>query len=400
MTMNLEQPFKLPCGAILPNRIAKAAMTERLANKNQFANEKHEILYKHWASTGSGLLITGNVIVDKRYKEAAGNIVIENEDGLDALKKMTKAGTSNNNHLWAQISHAGRQASIFSTFKSIAPSPVKLKKLGLFTTPREMTKLEIEDVIDRYVNTARIAQKAGFTGVQFHAAHGYLLTQFLLPKTNKRKDEFGGSIENRAKILFRIIKKARQVLGKHYPISVKLNSADFQRGGYNDTDAFFIIKRLEELGVDLLEISGGTYEHLDFMMEKYERESTRKREAYFLDFAQKVRQQFNIPLMVTGGFRSFDFCEKVLEDNLLDIIGFARPYLIDKEFPQSFLSSKGKLEDKKLNVNIKAFTDMAEAGYYDYQIHQIANNKPLKPNYNPWIGLLRFTKNEMMKGWF
>lgn len=398
--MNLEQPFKLPCGAVLPNRIAKAAMTERLANKNQFANEKHETLYKHWASTGSGLLISGNIIVDKRYKEASGNIVIENEDGLDALKAMAKAGTSNNNHFWAQISHAGRQSSIFSTFKSIAPSPVKLKKLGLFTTPHEMTKIEIEDVIERYVNTARIAQKAGFTGVQFHAAHGYLLTQFLLPKTNKRTDEFGGSIENRAKVLFLIIEKARKVLGKNYPISVKLNSADFQRGGYNDDDAFFIIKRLEELGVDLLEISGGTYEHIDFLMEAYQRKSTQQREAYFWDFAQKVRQQFNIPLMVTGGFRSYDFCEKVLADNLLDVIGFARPYLIDKQFPKSFLQSKTKITNQDLGINIKIFADMAEGGWYDYQIHQLANNQPLKLNYNPWIGLVRLTKNEMVKGWF
>ncbi len=167
-----------------------------------------------------------------------------------------------------------------------------------------MTKIEIEDVIERYVNTARIAQKAGFTGVQFHAAHGYLLTQFLLPKMNKRTDEFGGSIENRAKVLFRIVEKARKVLGENFPISVKLNSADFQRGGYHDKEAFFIIKRLEELGVDLLEISGETYEHLDFMMEKYERESTLKREVYFLYFAQKVRKQFNIPLM--GWFIEID----------------------------------------------------------------------------------------------
>jgi len=398
--MNLEKSFKLPCGAILPNRIAKAAMTERIANSNQFATKKHEILYRHWASTGSGLLITGNIIVDKRYKEASGNIVLENEDGIASLKAMTKAGTSNNNHLWAQISHAGRQSSIFSTFKPIAPSPIKLRKLGLFMKPREMTKIEIEDVVERYVNTAQIAQKAGFTGVQFHAAHGYLLTQFLLPKTNQRTDEFGGSIENRAKVLFRIVEKARKVLGKNFPISVKLNSADFQRGGYDESEAFFVIKRLEELGVDLLEISGGTYEHIDFLMKKYQRKSTQEREAYFLDFAQKVRQKFNIPLMVTGGFRSYDFCEKVLQENLLDVIGFARPYLVDTKFPKSFLKDKKRIPDVRLNIKIKHIGDLAEAGYFDYQIHQIANNQALKPNYNPWLGLLRFTKNEMVKGWF
>jgi 2,4-dienoyl-CoA reductase-like NADH-dependent reductase (Old Yellow Enzyme family) len=393
--MKIQTPFRLPCGAELSNRIAKAAMTERLATGNQFANSKHVKLYEHWSETGSGLLITGNVLVDKRYKEATGNIVIEDESGLPALQKLTKAGTKGGNHLWAQISHAGRQSSIFSTFSPIAPSAVKLKKLFLFKKPSAMTSLEIEDVIRRYVKTAQIAQKAGFTGVQIHAAHGYLLSQFLSPKTNIRTDEYGGTIQKRAKVLLEIIQKTRKVVGNNFPISVKLNSADFQRGGYDEADAFWVIQQLEELGIDLLEISGGTYEQVDFFLQ---RESTRKREAYFLDFANQVKTKSNIPLMVTGGFRSIEFSEEVLQNNELDVIGFGRPYLLDASFPQSFLDGK-VIKDTPLNFKLKAAADMGEAGYYDYQIHQLANGKPLNLDYNPYIGVLRFTKNEM-KGWF
>ena len=392
--MKINTSFRLPCGAKLSNRIAKAAMTERLANSNQHANQKHINLYKHWSDTGSGLLITGNILVDKRYKEATGNIVIEDECGLAQLQKMTKAGTQNGTHLWAQISHAGRQSSIFSTFSPIAPSAIALKKLFLFKKPRAMTSLEIEDVIGRYVYAAQTCQKAGFTGVQIHAAHGYLLSQFLSPKTNVRTDEYGGTIENRAKVLLEIIRKTRKAVGHNFPISVKLNSADFQRGGYDEADAFWVIQELENLGVDLLEISGGTYEQVDFFLQ---RESTRKREAYFLDFANQVRTRSNIPLMVTGGFRSAEFSEQVLQNNELDIIGFGRPYLLDTSFPKSFLDGK-IIKDTNINFKLRAALDMAEAGYYDYQIHQLANHKPLKLDCNVYFATLRFTKNEM-KGW-
>jgi 2,4-dienoyl-CoA reductase-like NADH-dependent reductase (Old Yellow Enzyme family) len=397
----LLEPLHLPCGAILPNRIAKAAMTERLAAKNKMANEKHVALYKHWSGSGSGLLISGNIMVDQRYKESAGNIVLEDEQGIHALKNLTAAGTLQGNHFWAQISHPGRQATLFSTFKPIAPSAVKLKKLMLFAKPRAMTKAQIEDVLNRYVRTAELCKMGGFTGVQIHAAHGYLLSQFLSPKTNRRIDQYGGSIENRAKLLFDIIKKIREVVGPEYPISVKLNSADFQRGGFEEEDAFFVIRRLGDLGIDLLEISGGTYENIVFLEKRYQRESTQKREAYFLDFANKVKEFSSIPLMVTGGFRSIDFCEHVLQNGELDVVGFARPYLLDKNFPSSLLDrSNPSIQDASFDFKIRKLADMAEAAYFDYQIHQLANNKELVPGYNPYLGVLRFTKNEMLKGWF
>ena len=397
----LFKPLTLPCGAVIKNRVAKAAMTERLANSKQFATPELVNLYRKWSDSGAGLLISGNILVDKRYKEAAANIVVENEKGLEYLKEMTAAGTHNGNHLWAQISHGGRQSSIFSTFKPIAPSAIKLKKLGLFAKPMAMTRAQIEDVIDRFVTTATICKKAGFTGVEIHAAHGYLISQFLSPNTNQRNDEYGGSIENRSKILFEVITKTRNAVGDSFPIGVKLNSADFQRGGFSENDALFVIEKLHEFKIDLLEISGGTYENIVFLTERTVRESTRQREAYFMDFAEKIRTVTKIPLMVTGGFRTIDFCEQVVENNELEMIGFARPFLTDESFPCSFVNkSNPKIQDAKFNISIKKITDMAEAGFYDYQIHQIANNKPLDPDYNPYMAVLRLTKNELIKGWF
>lgn len=376
-------------------------MTERLAGKNHYANAKLSHLYGKWSDTGAGLLITGNVMVDKRFKEASGNIVVEDESGLKAMQEMTKEGTRNGNHLWAQISHAGRQSTIFSTFKPIAPSAVQLKKMMLFAKPKAMTEAQIEDVIKRFVTTASICKKGGFTGVQIHGAHGYLISQFLSPKTNLRTDQYGGSIENRSRVLFEIIKKTRQAVGADFPIAVKLNSADFQRGGFNEEDALYVIEKLHELKIDLLEISGGTYENIVFLTKRSERESTRKREAYFMDFAEKIRRVTKIPLMVTGGFRTIDFCEQVLDNNELEMIGFARPFLADQSFPSSFVNRDSeRISDAKFNFKIKQMADFAEAGFYDYQIHQLAKNKPLKPNYSPTIGILRFLKNELVKGWF
>ena len=294
----VKKELELPCGVTIKNRIAKAAMTERLADEKNHATEKLISLYQHWSDFGAGLLISGNIMIDRRYKESAGNIVLEDETGLEPLKKMVQAGKKNNTHFWAQISHPGRQATIFSTFSPIAPSAIKLKKLMLFATPTAMSLEQIKEVENRFLKTAEVCKKAGFSGVQFHSAHGYLLSQFLAPNTNQRDDEYGGSIENRARLLLDIVRKARLELGANFPLSVKLNSADFQRGGFSKEDSLYVIKELEKLNIDLLEISGGTYENITFLTKRFEKDSTKRREAYFLDFARKIRSLTKLPLMI------------------------------------------------------------------------------------------------------
>jgi 2,4-dienoyl-CoA reductase-like NADH-dependent reductase (Old Yellow Enzyme family) len=395
----LTSCFQLPCGIQLNNRIAKAALTERLSKKDHLPNQRHIRLYNHWAKNGAGLLISGNILVDKIHLEAAGNIVITKETPKESFRIWTKSVTNHGHHFWAQLNHAGRQTNIFNTLRPLAPSSVKLKKMGFFGLPKQMTDGQVQSTIDAFVHAVAFCQDVGFTGVQIHAAHGYLLSQFLSPRTNKRNDQWGGSIENRARILFEIVKQSRKVVGPSFPISVKINSADFQRGGFEEEDALFVIKRLEALDIDLLEVSGGTYEDLTFFTQKNLKASTIKREAYFLEFAKEVRKESRIPLMVTGGFRTKSLCEQVLKDGALDIIGFGRPFLLDESFPNGFVSgSLDKIEEVNIQAMSKQILDMAAGGFYDYQIARLADGLPLDLHFNSNLAAFRLIANELIKG--
>lgn len=395
----INESYQLPCGAILQNRMAKAALTERLTGPDFLPNEKHNQLYKTWAVGGAGMLLSGNILIDKNYLESSGNVVVEKETIEAPFKKWTKSVTDTNTHFWAQINHAGRQSNIFSTWQPVAPSAVQLKKMGLFGKPRALTDSEILDIKDRFVHTAAFCQRVGFTGVQFHAAHGYLLSQFLSPKTNQRTDKWGGNIDNRARLLLEVVEATRKAVRPTFPISVKLNSADFQRGGFEETDALQVIKALTNRGVDLLEISGGTYEEVTFFTQKGVKQSTKEREAYFLDFAKEVRLQSEIPIMVTGGFRTFAFCNKVLTNKELDIVGFGRPFLIHDNFAKEFLAGTlPKVVDPKIKMPINAYFDAAVAGFYDYQIAETAAGRKIDLSYKGWQAVLRFTKNELVQG--
>ncbi|MFD0863570.1 NADH:flavin oxidoreductase/NADH oxidase family protein [Sungkyunkwania multivorans] len=392
----LNTPLTLPCGAILKNRLVKAAMTERISNTNFEPTLGHELLYSNWSKTGAGLLITGNVIIDRKHLESAGNVVFDNKQMLPVLRSWAESSKINNNHIWVQISHAGRQTNIFGTRRPLAPSEVQLKKLGLFGKPKAMTYKDIKEVIDGFVKAASLAKEAGFTGIQIHSAHGYLLSQFLSPRTNTRTDKWGGSLENRSRLLLSIIRETRKVVGNKFPISVKLNSADFQKGGFTEEESLEVVKMLDNEGIDLLEISGGTYEKVAFFLlnddeqaEKEVKESTRRREAYFIDFAKKVRQVSSVPLMITGGFRSFEFCNDVLLNGEVDLIGMARPFITNREDIPQFLEGEIQhLENKVLRTGIAQFEDAAEGGFYARQIIRFSKGKPFKLNMSPlWCSM-------------
>ncbi len=234
--ISISTPFTLPCGAVLKNRLSKAAMTEGLGDGRNRATEGHVKLYRRWAEGGAGMLLTGNVHVDRRYLERPGNVAIDgpqSAEALAALRAYAEAGTVNNTHLWMQISHAGRQTPASVSKEPVGPSDKQLDMPGAqFGKPRALTGAEIEDVIRRFAHAATIARETGFTGVQIHGAHGYLISEFLSPDVNNRTDEWGGSLENRARLLLEIVRAVRKAVGADFPISVKLNSADFQRGGF------------------------------------------------------------------------------------------------------------------------------------------------------------------------
>lgn len=394
--IDIHSPLNLPCGAVLNNRLSKAAMTERFSYSDLKPNEKHYTLYENWAKGGAGLLFTGNILLEPSHLESAGNVVI-NEACLPELKKWAAAATSQNNHCWTQISHSGRQTSIFNNLRPVSASNIKLKKLGFFAKPRALRSDEIFLLIDQFAEAARISKMAGFTGVQVHAAHGYLISQFLSPITNIRSDEWGGSLENRTRILFEIIKATRAKVGKEFPIGVKLNSSDFQSGGFSEEDSLWVINNLEELGVDLLEISGGTYENAEFLLADNVRQSTKRREAYFLDFAEKVRKQSTIPLMVTGGIRTLDFCNTALQEGLLDVVGMARPFLLYDNFAERFLSGQLTPEEFTVRTGIKAFEDMAEAGFYNLQLDRLGCGKSVYLGFSPARSAFHLVKHEFVK---
>jgi len=337
VTSPLAQPLTLPCGAVVPNRLVKAAMTEGLATSRGVPTPELERLYALWSDGGAGILLTGNIQVDRLHLERPGNVIIEGEPDAElraALSNWATAGVRRGNHLWAQLSHAGRQTQKIVNRHPKAPSAVKLGLPGgQFGEPVAMTVPEIEDIVGRFGIAAAAAQKAGFTGVQIHAAHGYLLSEFLSPRVNRRRDDYGGDLANRARALLEVVQTVRAAVGREFPVSVKLNSADFQKGGFAFEDSLQVAQWLEQAGVDVIEVSGGTYEQPKLLgMEGLEAEedqhvahSTRMREAYFADFAIAMRQQVSIPLMVTGGFRTRSVMETAIESGSADLIGIARP---------------------------------------------------------------------------
>ncbi len=344
--MQLTEPLTLPCGAVVPNRIAKSAMTEGLAGASGRANERHARLYRRWSEGGAGLLVTGNVMVDWRYLERPGNVVIEDESGLDELARWAQAGTAAGGQLWVQLSHPGRQCSRMSNARPLAPSAVQLKLGGFFGRPRALTESEILDVVARFARTAGVVRRAGFTGVQIHGAHGYLASQFLSPRTNRRDDRWGGALENRARFLLETVRAVRASVGPDFPVAVKLNSADFQRGGFELEDAARVAGWLAAVGIDLLEISGGTYERIRFFEDQApaEARSTREREAFFLTYAKTIRPELSdVPLMVTGGFRSRAAMAGAASASELEMVGLARPLCVDPAVPKALLA--GDLEE-------------------------------------------------------
>ncbi len=352
----LGDGLKLACGVTLPNRIAKAALTEGLASPEGLPTPELERLYGVWANCGAGLLITGNVQIDRDHLERPGNVVIDGVPTPElhaALSRWARVGTSGGNQLWMQISHSGRQTQNTINKHPKGPSAVKVGLPGgQFAEPVALTGEEIKDLIKRFAVTAKAAQDAGFTGVQIHAAHGYMLSSFLNPRANQRTDEWGGSLENRARFLMEAVKATREAVGPGFPISVKLNSADFQRGGFAFEDSLMVARWLQAAGIDLLEISGGTYEQPKMMdmagMEAPELQnvaaSTLEREAYFVDFAVAMKAEITMPLMVTGGFRTRAAMEQAISQGAVDVIGLGRPLCTDPSGPSRLLLGETALE--------------------------------------------------------
>lgn len=396
----LAESFRLPNGVRIPNRLVKSAMSEALGTMDNRPTEQLVRLYGRWAEGGIGLSITGNVMIDRRAIGEPGNIVIEDESDLPMLRRWAVEGTRHGGQLWMQINHPGKQAPKGLNKETVSPSAIPFGKdlTAFFSTPRELSAAEILDLVRRYGNTARIAKKAGFTGVQIHGAHGYLVSQFLSPRHNQRQDQWGGSPENRRRFVLEVLAEMREQVGAKFPIGIKLNSADFQRGGFTEEESLAAIEALAQAGIDMVEISGGTYE-APAMTGIEAKASTRAREAYFMEFAEKVRAAVKVPLMLTGGFRSVGGMSGALESGAIDFIGLGRLLAVEPDAPKRFLRGEESLHQvRPISTGIGMVDRMAlmEVAWYTRQLRRIGEGRKPKPNES---GLQAFALGMLNNGW-
>ncbi|AIY40367.1 2,4-dienoyl-CoA reductase [NADPH] [Collimonas arenae] len=334
MQSSLFSNLQLPNGSVLPNRLAKAAMEENMADAGQLPGPAIQRLYYAWAEGGAGLIITGNVMIDGAALTGPGGIVLEADTPLAPFMQWADAAKHKGAQVWMQINHPGRQVMAAMGGRAWAPSAVALdmgKHSKLFVQPKAMNSAEIREVIARFAATAEAAERAGFTGVEIHAAHGYLISQFLSPLSNQRKDEWGGSLQNRARMLLDVVRAVRARVSAGFCVAVKLNSADFQRGGFTEDDARQVILWLNQMPVDLVELSGGSYESPAMQGRTADGRSL-AREAYFLEFAKELAAVAQMPLMTTGGIRRKAVAEQVLAGGVA-VVGMATALAIAPDLP-------------------------------------------------------------------
>ena len=372
----------LPSGLVLKNRLVKAAMEENLAEADLTPSQVLKNCYNAWAEGGVGLIITGNVMVDHLAMTGPGGLALEHNTDVTPFAELARLGQQNDSKIVMQINHPGRQVFKKMGGKVLSASNVALsmgKHSHLFGQPKAMTHNEIDDVIERFTNTALQAQKAGFDGVQIHAAHGYLLAQFLSPLTNKRDDKYGGSLENRARLLTQITQKIKASCANNFSVSVKLNSADFQRGGFEPSDAQAVITLLSDLNIDFVELSGGSYE-APAMQGKTADECTLAREAYFLEFAKTISEQSSIPIMTTGGISRLSVANNVIDSGVA-LAGIATA-LAYKPDLVSIWQNQPEFIPATPNVQIKDKTiaGLATMALVKRQIRRIGQGKGAKVN--------------------
>ncbi|KAH7087379.1 hypothetical protein FB567DRAFT_344677 [Paraphoma chrysanthemicola] len=333
------------------NRFLKGAMTERLSSwdpKNLEARgipSKNLInVYRRWGEGEFGVILTGNLMIEYDHLEAAGNPIIPRGapyegERFEAFKELATQSKKHGSLIVGQVSHPGRQVASNIQKHPISASDVQLEGnvMGMtFEKPRAATDEDIKNIIEGFAHAAEYLEKAGYDGIQLHGAHGYLLAQFLSPSTNRRTDKYGGSLENRARIITEIGQEIRKRTSSGFVLGIKLNSVEFQEKGFDTQEAATLCKLLEDNTFDFVELSGGTYEKLAF---GHQRESTKKREAFFLEFAEKITPSLTkTRTYITGGLKSASAMVDALQT--VDGVGLARPVCLEPELPRQIIAGE------------------------------------------------------------
>ncbi len=385
MTSTLSRTITLKAGTTIKNRLFKSAMSEQLGDNTHAPTAKLVRLYHTWAHGGVGLSVTGNVMVDRSALGEPKNVVIDRASDPDRFRAWAAAGKQNNTQIWMQLNHPGKQSPSFLSPRPVAPSAVPLEggMSKAFSTPRELSEPEILAIIEKFARSAALAKEFGFTGVQIHGAHGYLISQFLSPLHNRRSDDWGGPLENRMRFVIEIYKAIRRAVGSEFPLGIKLNASDFKAGGFTIEEAIEVTQALENLGLDLVEISGGSYENPKMMGSN----TLDEKEAYFLDYATAMKKSITLPLVLTGGFRSATAMEDALAANAADMIGLARPLALKPDFPDHLLTDPDSaIALPRLSTGLRSLDLMAAIGltWYEYQMYQLGKGRPADPTASAW----------------
>ncbi|BCJ41032.1 FMN oxidoreductase [Actinoplanes ianthinogenes] len=386
-------PFTLPNGIELPNRLVKAAMEENMAVRGQLPDAALFRLYRQWSRGGVGLIITGNVMVHAEALTGPAGVVLDARAPLEPFREWATAAKSGGARVWMQINHPGRQVRADMPGVAWGPSAIRVdlgRNSKRFAEPVAMSQRQIEETVARFATTARRAHEAGFDGVEIHAAHGYLLSQFLSPLANRRADRWGGSLENRARLLLDVVRAVRAVVPAEFAVAVKLNSADFQRGGFDADDARAVIAMLAPLGVDVVELSGGSYES-PAMTGQAGDERTRAREAYFLTLAEDLVRTSAIPLMLTGGVVRRPVAEEVLAGGV-ELVGMGSALAVDPHLPDRWRHDPAaKVELAPVRIEDKAIASAAGMARVRGQLRRLGAGRPTKPGISPQLALLTDT---------
>ncbi|MCK6189991.1 NADH:flavin oxidoreductase/NADH oxidase family protein [Pseudomonas sp. EYE_354] len=389
--MSPFEALQLPNGQVIANRIAKAAMEENMADLDQAPSRALKQLYKTWAEGEPGLLITGNVMIDRRAMTGPGGVVLEDEQHLESFREWADVARGKGVHFWMQLSHPGRQTMANLGQQAVAPSAVALDLGGfskMFAKPKAMREDDIQEVIQRFATSARLAEKSGFTGVQIHGAHGYLLSQFLSPLSNRRTDRWGGPLENRARLLLEVIRAVRASVSPSFCVSVKLNSADFQRGGFDETDSQAVVEMLNALPIDLLELSGGSYE-APAMQGEARDGRTLAREAYFLAFAAQMASIATLPVMVTGGIRRLPVVQQVLDSGIA-MAGIATALTLEPQLIKHWRAGRDlNPQLAPIDWKRKPLASLATLAVVRDQMRRLSRGRLPNAKTAPWLALVR-----------
>ncbi|HGM5291782.1 NADH:flavin oxidoreductase/NADH oxidase family protein [Serratia ureilytica] len=383
-------PLILPNGSRLPNRLAKAALEENLADEGQLPGPALWRLYRHWGIGGAGLIITGNVMIDGRAMTGPGGVVLEQDTPLEAFKTWAAASRQEGAQVWMQLSHPGRQVMANMGGNAWAPSAIPMamgKYSKAFAQPEAMSEAQIAEVIARFAASAHAAEKAGFTGVQIHAAHGYLISQFLSPLANQRSDRWGGELANRARMLLEVVRAVRQRVSPDFCVTVKLNSADFQRGGFSPDEARQVLLMLNELPVDLVELSGGSYESPAMQGEAAD-DSTLAREAYFLTFARDLAAVARMPVMTTGGIARPSVAQRVLNSGVA-VVGIATAMAEIPDLPRRWQTGEAPHAlPEPVKWRDKTLTLLARMSLIKRRMYALSRDRTRNVRYSPLWSLL------------